>query len=423
MKTLTLHLDYAAHRALKCGEDDLDLVLPVQVVDGEGEILAEGVTGLSQPARVEVPDVAWALACLIWPSGRAFVQRVDLLDQMRAEVHFSDTSIATDTWSTWAIPRLNPRTPLMGEAVPKQRALGRFARVWLRLWRKTQDGWQQQPLHPQAIRSNDIACQFDLDLDHAVWLLQVGGSQVPWRFVALPGGARARIFLTPTDSSDPRSEPLKVVVTGFHGSAEILLEFIARDALRAADILVRSVPLADHLFSHTEDDPISAVAGAYYRLKRGGWQDLPPPWWERLSQQFPWLPDAALLHCIRLLREGVDASTQESAQELLTRSLAQGWPLYQQGLALLQEAAAGLRLPRAVQADIRALVAAKSWAGAATSFYGRFPDAPMALRWVGMPSTPRRRRLDPALKGWSSAVKSDARPLPGEDFLVRDLLS
>jgi hypothetical protein len=236
-------------------------------------------------------------------------------------------------------------------------------------------------------------------------MLQIGGSKVAWRFVSLPGGDRARVLVTPKDSTDPRADALKVVVTSFRTDAETLLEFLSRDAMRSVGTLASSAELAQRLFAEKVDDPVSALAGAYYLLRVDRWQNVPRYWFENLSQMFHWLPDAPLVHCIRLLREGRDANdSQYDANALFAESLERGWPVYSEGIALLQEAAALLRSPKFPRKEmtlfdrVQALGAAKAWAGAAASFYGRNPDAPSALQWVGMPRAPRRRRLPAALK-------------------------
>ena len=51
------------------------------------------------------------------------------------------------------------------------------------------------------------------------------------------------------------------------------------------------------------------------------------------------------------------------------------------------------------------LGAAKAWAGAATSFYGRWPTDPCTLLCAGMPHAPRRRSPNPELRGYAATQK------------------
>ena len=420
MKQLTIHLAHGSLQSNRRRGADGGLFLPVKALDEDGSVLADGAAGLGQPALLSVPDATTQVFVrLIWPSGRTKTQRVSLDARSDAELTFGDESLVANEWSAWAIPRLNARTPLAAARGDIDLNLQRFDKVWLRLWRLQNDSWEQVPLRPEATYRNGAAWQLDLTLEDAAWLLQLGGSKVPWRFVSLPGGGPARVLFTPKDSSDPRSEPLKVVVTSFRSDAETLLEFLARDAMRAADALAGSQSLAHHLFADKFEDPISAVAGAYYLLRRGDWERVPRYWYENLSREFRWLPDASIVHCVRLLREGAGASSSsETPLALLEQSLQRGWPVFEEGIALLQEAAATLRqVARSHDSDVcdqvQALATAKSWAGAATSFYGRQPDTPTARQWVGMPNAPRRRRLDPPLTAATRTEGLDVREVIG----------
>lgn len=404
MKNLTVSLAYMVADSGRLRGPESGIALPVKVLDADGSVLAEGATSVDHQANLDVPDDAdVAFVRLTWPSGRAETQRVDLRDSLQRSVTFTDTRIAGNEWSAWAVPKLNPKTPLAKAAGDVDLGLDRFARVWLRLWKFQQGAWVQEKLAPDARYRNGAAWQIDLSLTAHPWLLQIGGSKVPWRFVALPGGGPARVLITPKDSKDPRADELKVVVTSFRADAETLLEFLARDSLRAVDLLAKSAALATQLFEEKFSDPVSAVAGAYYLLRTDSWNDVPLHWFENLSSHFGWLPDAAIVHCIRLLREGPESwKPGRGPHDLYVRSLQRGWPVYSEGVTLLQEATTCLRgtfgrSDRASFERAQALGAAKAWAGAAASFYGRKPDEPSSLQWVGMPKAPRRRRLDPAL--------------------------
>jgi len=404
VKQLSVKLAYGAADVGSRRGPGAGLALPVKALDVDGSVLAEGAASADKPVRLKLPDETdLAFVRLTWPSGRSETQRVDFDGESQATVTFSDSRIAPNEWSAWAIPKLNPRTPLALAGRDIDLGLDRFEKVWLRLWKFTEGAWARETLKPEATYRNDAAWQLDLTLGPAAWLLQVGGSNVVWRFVSLPGGGPARVLITPKDSTDPRADALKVIVTSFRADAEALLEFLARDSMRAAGALAGSEALAQQLLADKFDDPVSAVAGAYYLLRVGAGQQVPLRWYENLSQQFPWLPDTAAIHCVRLLREGTDGQASAfRAEKLFLQCIERGWPVYNEGVALLQEASGSLRGrvdrgSRALFARVQALGAAKAWAGAAASFYGRDPDTPNILQWVGMPQAPRRKRLDPAL--------------------------
>lgn len=399
MKRLHVSLAYRASDFGRPNDPDADVALPVKALDADGTVLDEGSASSSQPAELDVPeDTGMAYVRLTWPSGRTETQRADLSNTSNAWVTFSDAAISRTEWSAWAVPKLNPQTPLARPEAPTDHGMDEFNNVWLRLWRFEDGAWKRERLRPIDERRSNVATQMDLNLGQAHWLLQVGGSNVTWRFVAVPGGGRARILITPKDSKDPRADELKVVVTSFRERAETFLEFLSRDAMRSVSALSESVSFARHMLSEKFEDPVAAVAGAYYLLRFNRWDTVPLGWFENLSTNFAWIPDTAIVHCARLLRSGSDARSKRfSPEALLQQAMSRGWPVYAEGVSLLQEAASLLKSNSAVDApyirQIEALGSATAWAGAATSFYGRAPDAPDALHWVGRPQAPRRHKI------------------------------
>jgi hypothetical protein len=413
MKNLIVTLAYNAADYGRRDGSETGYALPLKVLDAEGSVLAEGAARVDQPAAFAILDeTELVFVRLTWPSGRTETQRIDLQGRTEASVTFSDSTIAPNEWSAWAIPKLNPRTPLALGTGDVDLDLSRYDRVWLRLWRFEGGAWVEEPLTPTGTYRNRSAWQLDLTLASCPWLLQIGGSAVTWRFVSLPGGGPARVLITPRDSSDPRADEMKVIVTGFRADAENLLEFLARDSMRAVNALADSAIRAERIFSEKFQDPLAAVAGAYYLLRVDAWNRVPRQWFENLSQQFTWLPDGAIVHCIRLLREGNHSqSSPLSPITLFTQSLERGWPVYSEGIALLQEAATSFR-GTFTEIDhqtcfnhVQQLGAAKAWAGASASFYGRRPDQPSTLKWAGMPKAPRRRSLNPVLRDHSTMRK------------------
>lgn len=399
MKRLHVSLAYRPSDFARPNDPDADVALPVKALDADGTVLDEGSASSSQPAELKVPDdTGMAYVRLTWPSGRTETQRADLSNMNDASVTFSDAAISRNEWAAWAVPKLNPQTPLARPESPVDHGMDEFNNVWLRLWRFQDGAWTKERLRPIEERRSNVATQMDLELGQSHWLLQVGGSKVTWRFVAVPGGGRARVLITPKDSKDPRADELKVVVTSFRERAETLLEFLSRDAMRSVSALTESVSFARHLLSEKFEDPVAAVAGAYYLLRFNRWDSVPLSWFENLSMNFAWIPDTAIVHCARLLRSGSDTHSKRfSPEALLQQALSCGWPVYAEGVSLLQEAASLLNSNAAVEApyirQIEALGAARAWAGAATSFYGRTPDAPEALQWVGRPRAPRRHKI------------------------------
>lgn len=407
MKHIVVLLNYPTYDLLIDQHADPGAPFPVKVLDAEGAVLAVGSTRSGDPSQLSVPDeVQLAFVRLTWPSGYTVTQRVDLSGPPNEGTghylaSFRLAEVSANEWSAWAIPKLNPRSRLASPQADLDLGMDEFAKVWLRLWKYHDGKWGRVSVEPVEAHRSRSAWQMDLQLDASNWLMQIGGSSVTWRFVALPGNGRARVLITPKDSSDPRADELKVVVTGFRSGAETLLEFLSRDAIRSMNAVADPVQVASDLLRLKFDDPVGAVAAAYFLLRVNATEHVPLAWFENLSRYFPWLPDTAIVHCARLLREGSRTHTAEfNPLKLLRESLSHGWPVFTEGVNLLQEAASllGNTLlksdPEAFH-KVQALGAAKGWAGAITSFYGRNPGEPDALRWAGMPRAPRRRQIIP----------------------------
>ena len=387
----------------------LGVALPVKVLDAQGTVLADAIASSQEPAEVEISGAyREVFVRLAWPSGRTETKKVALSAPGPSDVIFSDERISKNEWSAWAILRLNQRTQRADIDSPIDVGIGRYAKVWLRIWRFEDTQWKPTPIAPSEQYKNDAARQIDLHLEPYPHLLQIGGSDVPWRFVALPGGGPCRVLLTPNDSNDPRADPLMVVVTSFRTDAETLLEFLARDSVRAATTMAASEAMARELFAYKFEDPLAAMAGGYFLLRIENWDRVPLSWWESLSNRFPWVPDTAILLCVRLLRAGLEGGDARGrALYLFKTCLNRGWPVYEEGLRLLQEAGALLRHIANTEdapyfSRVETLVTAKTWAGAALSFYGRDPAKPSAVLWVGMPQAPRRQRL--AFHEWEEQI-------------------
>jgi len=218
---------------------------------------------------------------------------------------------------------------------------------------------------------------------------------MPWRLVSLPSGGNCRVLLTPNDSADPRAQALKVIVTGFRPDAETLLEFLARDSMRAARSVANYQPLAVQLLEKKFDDPVAAVAGAYFLLRTQGWDAAPIWWFDNLADQFPWIPDGAIIRSVVMLRSGLSSEIHIArARELLVEALNRGVPIFSEGSSLLQEAASVLGTQtdlHSVVGMVEKLIASQVWAGAAFSYYGKDPGAPSPVKIYGTPAGTRTK--------------------------------
>lgn len=401
MKTLRIQLTYGSTFPSSHQRGGAPgVALPVTVLDTQGTILADVIASSQNPAEVELHHQHGPIFIrLTWPSGRTETEKVDLdSSQDLFNVTFSDAHISQSEWSAWAIPRLATHSQLTGGDQSVEGGIDHYANVWLRIWRFKNAQWSTVSIAPEMQYKNEAARQVDLHLGRYPHLLQIGGSDVPWRFVSLPGGGPCRILLTPNSSKNPRADPLKVIVTSFRLEEETLLEFLTRDSVREATTMAESEAMAYELFAHKFNDPIAAVIGGYFLLRTERWERVPLSWWKNLSR-FSWVPDTAIIHCVRLLRGGLsDDDSRTAALQLFKKCLDRGWPVYDEGLQLLREA--GSLLKRIANEDdapyfsrVDSLNLAKSWAGSMLSFYGKDPAIPSVVQWIGMPDAPLRRHL------------------------------
>ncbi|MDB5859728.1 MAG: hypothetical protein JWQ76_3417 [Ramlibacter sp.] len=431
MKALTVFLNYSSTEASPASGRQTPLALPLRVLDADGSLIAEGAASTTLPAKFDISAIDGpAFVRLTWPSGKTQTQRVDVEEGGAGSVSFDDARISRNEWSAWAVPRLGEESSLATPELPSGVSIDKFDRVWLRMWTYEAGSWTPSRVEAGQAYRNDAARQLDFELDTRCRLLQLGGANVPWRFVALPGGGSCRVLLTPNESTDPRAEPLKVIVTSFRRDAEALLEFLARDSLRAATAVASYQPLAKQLMENKNEDPVSAVAGAYFLLRTDRWRTIPRDWFDNLVQRFPWLSDPPVIRCMLMIRHGFSADSDAAqALALLRTCLDRGVPMFSEGLLLLQEAASVLRSAsgsgrEGVFEQVERLTASQAWAGAALSFYGETPDQPSPERIVGLPgrARPHARKasspqalLGPQLK---AAARADAEA--GFSFL-RDL--
>lgn len=420
MKRLNVTLDYGrtdSAGALKSGNGPSDFVLPFRVMDSDGTVVAEDAVGSRSPASLDVSAAEGDLFVrLTWPSGKTLTKKVEDFGD-HGEVVFSDQSLSSHEWSAWAVPRLNERADLRS-AQPKEplerQKIFPYGATTVTLWGYPDGGgtWRPVPMSIRGSLQDEASLQFDMELPDGSWLLQLGGDKVNSRFISLPGRGQCRVLVTPNTSSDPRAEPLKVVVTGFRQEAENLLEFLVRDSLRAADSLANHDNMAVRLLRDSENDPMAALAGAYYILRSDGWRE--PQNVQRiryLHERHRAIADTALIYLTVLVRRGlVTEQDERDATALFDGANDQGYPVYSEAMRLFQEVASILRYSKATPdaslfKTVKDLIAAKAWAGSFFSFYGESPGRPAVPGVSGLSSKEANSERTP------SSAKQYAVPL------------
>lgn len=407
MKSLTVRIRHArdlramSYRAVYPADSSS---FPIRVEDPTGGVLSEGVAGEYEPllltfADPESHEVLYVK--LLSPNGRSVVQRVHYGPSTDALVQFVIGSADVPDWARWASPRVASKLVQSSEISSSARgAISRFRNVWVKLWRFDEGSWRQVAIAPSEKEAIASAKQIELNLQEGSHLLQLGSASLPWFFVALPARGVCRVLLTPQRVMSTQDIPLQVVLTSSRPEAETLLEFLSRDELGAAG------SIATYLLERKYEDPTSAIAGAYYLLRSGGWREIPIWWFDNLYASFPWSSDAALILLVVSLRRGLTLTSEiETAYQMLSEVLTRGLPMFAEAHRLMLEASTVLdqarRAPEdeggaamtvrllapegleATLATYAALAAARAEMGSAFAFYGDFPDRPSANRQTG----------------------------------------
>jgi len=413
MRTLNIHLDFAEINESQYGKQPGSTgasPFPFKVLGEHGQLLAEGVADGSRTTQVQLTDMAAAQKIyvrLAVPSGRPVSRPVTISSSAEASVHFSADDFPGETWAKWALARSAP-----SKAAPKP--LVSLGSVWFRLWSREGIYWCPSRGLPRSNSvSSSAARQVDFDLPEATQhLLQFGGTHVPWSFVALPPG-RSRMFFTANSEPTSSSLPVKVVVTRFQPEAETLLEFMARDSLRAADSISKWGPIATQLLHDKFEDSISAIIGAYFLLRIGRWKQTDLQWFENLYSHFAWSSDAALIRCAVSGRRGLSKPGDVTRfLQQLRECFARGVPLFEEGHRVLLEVhsivaslsnADGVTdsLNAELVAACEALSSSRVWAGSSFAFRGARPDVPQTQFTKG--PAPDDDDLSATEERWSAA--------------------
>ncbi|MCX7250893.1 MAG: hypothetical protein NTX37_05240 [Burkholderiales bacterium] len=410
MRTLTIHLDFGAINESEYGSQPGSMgasPFPFEVLGEHGQLLAEGVADSSRPMRVQLHDITGEqkiFVRLAVPNGRLVSRPATPSSPAEASVQFSADDLPGETWAKWALARSAP-----SKAAPKP--LARLGSVWFRLWSHDGVHWLQSKQLPRSnSMSGSAARQVDFDLPEATQhLIQFGGTHVPWSFVALPPG-RSRMFFTANPEPTSGSLPVKVVLTRFQPEAETLLEFMARDSMRAADSVSKWGPIATQLLHDKFEDPISAIIGAYFLLRIGRWKQTELQWFDNIYRRFAWSSDAALIRCAVSGRHGLSKPGDANRfLQQLRDCFARGVPLFEEGHRVLLEVhsiVASLSSEDDVTGSLQAqlvaacesLSSARVWAGSSFAFRGAHPDAPQAQPTKG----PAPDDLSAAEEHWSA---------------------
>jgi len=373
-------------------ESIVDAAIAVEIINTDLETVAElSLSGHEQQA-IEVAAGKYLIRAYL-PSGQMLKVKTAVAAGEEKQVVLQPSASAP-SWLKWQ--------HFLGNAYPSQPlSLSMLQSAWLRLWTYHQSSWTIEPLPLQESGRDDAVINYHLDVDEAaarqVRLLQVGGLQVPWRFIALPPSPKLEILIRSTQNATELDDRLTVAIVSHDWNAETLLKYLAAGNLESAKIVSADVANAEALLAEKLTNPMGAVIAGYYLLRVGAAERL-QPWAAHFASQFSWLPDALIIHAWQLLQQ--PQPDLKLAEQRLLRAAAQGIPLYSRGVRLLFD---GLQLfqthpvsqtiyqsglVRSIAASIQTIqpyAAAIDWAQPLTAFHGDTPDHPLLSAPIGIP--------------------------------------
>ncbi|MFM0136266.1 hypothetical protein [Caballeronia grimmiae] len=292
-------------------------------------------------------------------------------------------------WLMWAAADVDmatqPRVPF-GDTSAYQ--------VWARLWASRLGTWRPVDLAIHDARTNAYAKQFELELREPS-LLQIGGPQLPSRFISLPDG-RVRVLLTAAQSAF--GDPLHVVVSRIPARPRnTLLSLLSMTQLLHATDISKELLGAFHS-DDLSDDALSGCALGYaairlHLLDRFALADA-----ERLFRRSLGRSDAAILLAARELAESTPDFSRVIA--LVNVGIGRGTPVLAQSMTAARVALNALRRRThrngkgrvsALEEKVRSFSEAQADAGPFLSFYGAAPHCP------GKQQEPRNLGRNPIL--------------------------
>jgi hypothetical protein len=288
-------------------------------------------------------------------------------------------------WMAWSTMRVDLRSP-----VPTLMDEPGMEEAWIQLWELDigQGAWRQVSMSGEQIEFDREGTQVTLGVSTSPRAVLVHLGAATPQVIALPAFQRVMVLLTRAHAQ-ATSEAPRVLVGGYGGTAEGVLEFLRKGALGLADpALDPGSPMAYQMLFEKFDDPLAATAAAYYLLRKRDWDQLPQPWLDNLANFFPAIPDGVLLRDASLIERGMEAREAPAlAASSLKTALARGLPLFAEARALMtdllyyaEQASGADGLGEAQRALIRGMLAAFAPAGLTFGYFGEAPDRPTPAR-------------------------------------------
>lgn len=388
MKQLRVHV-------IGKSSDDRLLTLPFEVFSSDGELLVQGTTSPMHPAVVDVQYEPGEVRRVHVVGRLPIGDRVHVAFQLGDgpnDVFLPMGSRSPHEWLQWVTPfrSLSHLYSSHDSQRTMMQSHRRIGRVWMTVWALQNGYWVATDMRPTDEMHDKGIRQVSLDVPAGPHLLQVGGDNVAWRLVSLPPGGLVRVALT--GSASEEGDSINVTIGRKHATNELIMSYLSGGAVMEAQLLGDAWQAADLALYDKEEDPVSAVAGAYLLLKlkrldeRRGWVD-------NLVNRFPYLADGAIVAAALALQRS--DSDEKTVRNYLNYAVNRGLPVFALGGSILVETMAavhrGKRESKKFHAAYRAAQAynqARCPKGAYFAFYGRSPAEPSRIQIHGAADSP-----------------------------------
>jgi ammonium transporter, Amt family len=285
-------------------------------------------------------------------------------------------------WMAWSAMRVDLTrhlSPLMVQAGMQD--------AWLQMWEWVREAqrWKQVAINPVQTDHSAPAVQLVLPpSQRSRALVTCLGRNGP-HVISLPPGRELTVLVT-TACPFPSDTGPCVLVRAYGAEAEGILEFLRGNAIGALDtLLAPGGEVANRVLQSVPNDPIAAVAAAYYLLRKRDWERLPEQWLINLANHFPWIPDTYLIRDATRIARGMDLTEASALAALsLHQAFSNGLPFFAEANSAMEELlfyAQRVRRPTFLdqkrQSTIAAMLGVCKPAGLTFGFLGSAPDEPL----------------------------------------------
>lgn len=368
-----------------------DIPVRIDIFDRQMVVVESAWMQLGGGRTAALPPGTYGLRATL-PSGKVFEAVAQLAEgDDFTPVRFDMRGISPKDTQNWAyFSQRSMQAPASDNYLKEDKYDG----AWLRLWRLQEDDlWLLHELPYLSDSSWDgHGVTYAFEAPSGTSLLQVGGPQIPWKFIGLPPGQKVRVLIRPATGKAAHVHPLDVTATTGNLKAAGLLTLMQRGDLESASQLQNPARIAELLLMGKMRNTDGAIVGGYYLLKMRELDRL-HDWANNLANWFPRQADGSVIHGWQILLQNPQPSEEwQTAKERLLEAVERGLPMYTEGLKRLHKGLQvldnfgnDLAVAEALRKIERYMLAA-DLSAVTTTFTGAHPSEPDVAPGMGMPA-------------------------------------